>query len=100
MVSKNNEYMYVYLRLNNIWSSTFRIIFITYHDALVIAQYSEDIFSSLAYGLVTFCSLLHLTATKITVKCNVLHFAALHSMGWPAHDQNEEIWSSLCVYRP
>ena len=43
--------MYVYLRLNNIRSSTFRIIFKTYHDVLVIAQYSEDIFSSLAHGL-------------------------------------------------
>ena len=43
--------MYVYLRLNNIQSSMFRIIFITYHDVLVIAQHSEDIFSSLAHGL-------------------------------------------------
>ena len=73
--------MFVYLRLNNILSSTFRIIFITYYDALVIAQYSENIFSSLAHVLeLHFCGLLHLTATKIAVKCNVLHFVALHGL--------------------
>ena len=53
------------------------IIFIIYHNVLVTLM---RVFFSFAgpWATVTFHGLLHFTATKIAVKCNVFHLTAIY----------------------